>query len=132
MKEAELRRLDFHGIRAWILWNGFGVTEGSLVLYGADGTRYDYDFSRQAEQKPLIRELVFRKNGDEALPVYSKPNPFLGFASEERVGFWNVEKGRHENYLFYREADRGLVEEARKRSVWFGPADWRELFSENG
>ena len=128
--QEELAALDLHGVRAWILWNGMGVGDGSLHFYGFDGTETVFRFSDRAGQKEIVNSLVLRYNGDEQLPSFAKQRPFNGYASGLTAGNWHLAAKQFSSFLFYREQDFSLFSDTHLSPT--GPGEWVRLLEKGG
>ena len=128
--QAELAALDLRRIRAWILWNGMGIGDGSLHFYGFDGTETVFRFSDRTVQKALVNSLVLRDNGEEHLPVFAEQRPFDGYASGLTAGNWHLAAKQFSSFLFYRERDFSLFSDTHLGVS--GPGEWVRLLEEGG
>ena len=128
--QAELAALDLRRIRAWILWNGMGIGDGSLHFYGFDGAEIVFRFSDRAEQNALVNRLILRDNGDEQLPAFAELRPFDGYASGLTAGNWHLAAQQFSNFLFYRERDLALFSDAHLGAS--GPEEWVALLEKGG
>ena len=127
---ADLSALDMHDVRAWILWNGMGVGDGSLHFYGFDGTETVFRFSDRAGQKALVNSLVLRDNGEEQLLACSGKHPFDGYSSGLTAGNWHLAAKQFSNFLFYRERDFSLFSDTHLGAT--GPGKWVHLLEKGG
>lgn len=121
---------DLHSIRAWILWNGMGVGNGSVHFYGFDGTESVYRFADRREQNELVNRLIFQENGDEQCSVYAERRPFCAYASGPTAGNWHLAAKQFSNFLFYRERDLALFFDTHLGHG--GPVEWVQLLENGG
>ena len=125
--QAELAAMDLHGIRAWILWNGMGIGDGSLHFYGFDGTETVFRFSDPAGHKVLVNQLVLRDNGEE-ISAFAEQRPFDGYSPGLTAGNWHLAAKQFSSFLFYRDQDFSLFSDTHLSPT--GPGEWVTLLNE--
>lgn len=122
---------DLHRVRAWILWNGMGLGNGSVHFYGFDGTESVYRFAGRGEQNELVNRLILRDNGEEQRSAFADKRPFRGYASGPTAGNWYLAAKQFSNFLFYRERDLALFFDTHLGRP-SGPVEWVRLLEKGG